>query len=78
MAPKGVVECCGEIEKTLMDEDVFVAHIKGVATILDKIVADLGLTSRSQIRDQLRLENFGRKFIAEYTSGVRSKRDIGR
>ena len=66
MTRKDVAKSCKEIVATLINEEKFVAHISQVSKILDKILADSGLVSRVDIRDQLRLESFGRKFMSAF------------
>lgn len=59
---------CAEIARILREEEFFVEPIKVVSNILEKIIADAKLVSRVDIRDQLRLYSFAKKFDGEFES----------
>lgn len=59
---------CDSIAITLSDEDSFVDHIERVCSIVERILEERGELSRAGIRDQLRLEKFGKEFIKEWNA----------
>ncbi|MFT5322935.1 MAG: hypothetical protein ACI8P0_000780 [Planctomycetaceae bacterium] len=70
MPRKKQASACAAILEILKDEDTVIDHITRVSKIVDEVIAATGASSRAEIRDQLRLENFAKAFVQAYQAST--------
>jgi hypothetical protein len=70
LSKKDFKAACASIKNTIVDENIFVNHITGVAQLINQLLRNRNLSTREQIRDMLRSEVFGNEFQKKYKQSI--------